>query len=66
MPSVEISFYGPQEQTACGDGAFASPEIYEALEERGVKYAIRLPAKDCRERDIAELLPPPGAGPLTK
>ena len=24
--------------------AFAKPEIYEALEERGVKYAIRIPA----------------------
>jgi hypothetical protein len=24
--------------------AFAKPGIYEALEERGVKYAIRLPA----------------------
>ena len=23
------------------DAAFAKPEIYEALEERGVKYAIR-------------------------
>src|SRR5580692_7138995 len=26
------------------DAAFAKPEIYEELEERGVKYAIRLPA----------------------
>ena len=26
------------------DAAFAKPEIYETLEERGVKYAIRLPA----------------------
>ena len=24
------------------DAAFAKPEIYEALEERGVKYAIRI------------------------
>jgi hypothetical protein len=38
------------------DAAFAKPEIYEALEERGVKYAIRLPANDCLERHIAELL----------
>jgi len=28
----------------CADTAFAKPEIYEALEERGVKYALRLPA----------------------
>jgi hypothetical protein len=27
------------------DAAFAKPEIYEALEERGRKYAIRLPAR---------------------
>ena len=38
------------------DAAFAKPEIYEALEERGVKYAIRIPANDSLERDIAELL----------
>ncbi|MGA2001694.1 MAG: IS1380 family transposase, partial [Terriglobales bacterium] len=28
------------------DAAFAKPELYEALEERDVKYAIRLPAND--------------------
>jgi hypothetical protein len=39
-----------------GRPAFAKPEIYEALEERGVKYAIRLPANDCLQRDIAQLL----------
>jgi len=38
------------------DAAFAKPEIYEAIEEREVKYAIRLPANDCLERDIEELL----------
>jgi Transposase DDE domain group 1 len=38
------------------DAAFAKPEIYEALEERRVKYAIRLPANDNLERDIEELL----------
>jgi len=26
--------------------AFAKPEVYGALEERGVKYAIRIPAND--------------------
>jgi hypothetical protein len=34
------------------DAAFAKPEIYEVLEERGVKYAIRIPANDSLERDI--------------
>jgi len=41
------------------DAAFAKPEIYEALEERGVKYAIRIPANDSLERDVAELLARP-------
>ena len=27
------------------------PEIHEVLEERGVKYAIRIPASDNPERD---------------
>ena len=48
------------------DAAFAKPEIYEALEERGVKYAIRLPANDCLERDIAELLTRPVGRPSHK
>ena len=38
------------------DAAFAKPDIYEALEERGAKYTIRIPANDCLLRDIAELL----------
>jgi hypothetical protein len=28
------------------DAAFARPEIYEALERRGVRYAIQLPANE--------------------
>ena len=28
------------------DATFAKPDIYEAMEERGVKYAIWLPAND--------------------
>ena len=38
---------------------FLKPEIYGALEERGVKYAIRIPANDSLERNIAELLTRP-------
>ena len=49
-----------------GDAGFAKPEIYEALEERGVRYAIRLPANDSLERDIAELLPRPVGRPSQK
>ena len=39
-----------------GDAAFAKPEIYQALEDRGVKCAIRLPANGNLERDVEELL----------
>jgi hypothetical protein len=38
------------------DAAFAKPELYEALEARDVKYAIRLPANDNLQRNITELL----------
>jgi hypothetical protein len=48
------------------DAAFAKPEIYEALEGRGVKYAIRIPANDILERGIAELLPRPLGRPSHK
>jgi Transposase DDE domain group 1 len=51
-----------------GDAAFARPEVYGALKERGVKYAIRIPANESLERDITELLPlavvRPGHEPL--
>jgi hypothetical protein len=49
-----------------GAPAFAKPEIYEALEARGVKYAIRIPANDSLERDIAELLTRPVGRPSHK
>jgi hypothetical protein len=48
------------------DAAFAKPEIYEALEERGVKFAVRISANDSLERDIAELLPRPVGQPSQK
>jgi hypothetical protein len=47
----------PRQQKLCkqvvfrADAAFAKPEIYEALEERGVKYAIRIPSNDNLETD---------------
>ena len=41
--------------------AFAKPEIYEALEERGVDYAIRIPANQSLELEIEDILfRPPG------
>ena len=38
------------------DAAFARPEVYEALEARGVQYAIRIPASKNLERAIEDLL----------
>ena len=48
------------------DATFAKPEIYEALEEREVKYAIRIPANDSLQRDIEELLTRPVGRPSVK
>jgi Transposase DDE domain group 1 len=46
-----------------GDAAFAKPEVYEELEERDARYAIRLPANDNLERNIRELLKRPVGRP---
>jgi hypothetical protein len=48
-----------------GDAAFAK-ELYEALEAREVKYAIRLPANDNLQRKITELLTRPVGRPSQK
>ena len=48
------------------DAAFAKPELYEALEERDVKYAIRLPANDNLQRNIAEFVTRPVGRPSYK
>jgi len=45
------------------DAAFARPEIYETLERRRVRYAIRLPANDVLERRIEDLLTRPRGRP---
>ena len=45
------------------DAAFAKPEIYEALEQRQVKYVIRLPANDNLERKVAQMLTRPVGRP---
>ena len=44
-----------------GDAAFAKPEVYESSEERGVQYAIRIPANKSLELEIEDILfRPPG------
>ena len=66
LPEIERQQELGKEVAFRGDAAFARPEVYEALEERSVKYAIRIPANDSLERDIAELLPRPVGRPSQK
>jgi len=56
LPEIERQQAEGKQVAFRADAAFAKPEIYEALEERGVMYAIRIPANDSLERDVAELL----------
>jgi len=46
LPEIERQQRLGREVVFRADAAFAKPELYEALEERDVKYAIRLPAND--------------------
>ena len=66
IPEIERQQMLGKEVVFRADAAFAKPEIYDALEQRGVKYAIRIPANDSLERDIAELLPRPVGRPSHK
>jgi len=66
LPEIERHQRLGKELVFRADAAFAKPEIYEALEERGVKYAIRIPANDSLERDSAELLTRPVGRPSHK
>jgi hypothetical protein len=60
-----IDRYRVQGQTVVvrADAAFALPALYEALERRGVRYAIRLPANQVLERRIEDLLTRPRGRP---
>jgi hypothetical protein len=70
LPEIERQQRLGKEVAFRGDAAFAKPELYAALEERGVRYVIRLPANDNVERKIAELLTRPvgrpSYGPLVR
>jgi hypothetical protein len=48
------------------DAAFASPEIYEYLEENHILYAIRIPANKNLQRDIDHLMTRPVGRPPKK
>ncbi|HVC89902.1 MAG TPA: IS1380 family transposase [Acidobacteriaceae bacterium] len=63
LPEIERQQRMGKEVAFRADAAFAKPETYEALEERGVKYAIRIPANDNLLRDVEELLTRPVGRP---
>ncbi len=66
LPEIERQQKLGKDVVFRADAAFAKREIYEALEARGVKYAIRIPANESLERDIAELLTQPVGRPSHK
>jgi Transposase DDE domain group 1 len=49
-----------------GDAAFARPALYRLLENEGYQYAIRIPANDVLEGEIAHLLTRPVGRPPQK
>ncbi len=60
---IDRSQAGGQTVVVRADAAFALPALYEALEQRGVTYAIRLPANQVLERAIEDLLTRPRGRP---
>ncbi len=59
LPEIERQQGEGKQVTFRADAAFAKPEIYEALEDRGVDYVIRIPAN--KNLEIEEILfRPPG------
>ena len=63
LPLIERSHARGQTVVVHADAAFALPALYEALERRGVRYAIRLPANQVLERAIDDLLVRPRGRP---
>ena len=66
LPEIQRQQKHGKEVVVRADAAFAKPVIFEALEERGVNSAIRIPANKNLERDIVELLPRPVGSPSVK
>jgi len=63
LPLIDWAQARGQTVVVRADAAFALPALYEALERRGVAYAIRLPANDVLERAIEDLLVRPRGRP---
>jgi len=56
LPEIERQQKYGKEVVVRADAGFAKPELYEALEARGVPYGIRIPSNDILEREVAGLL----------
>ena len=66
LPEIERQQAAGKQVAFRGDAAFAKPEVYEAAEERGVQYAIRIPANKSLELEIEDILfRPPGKGSVS-
>lgn len=63
LPEIERQQKYGKDVVVRADAAFAKPELYEALEARGVKYAIRIPSNSTLEQAVAELLRRPVGRP---
>jgi hypothetical protein len=63
LPVIDRLQGGGQTVVVRADAAFALPAVYEALERREVRYAIRLPANDVLMRQIEDLLTRPRGRP---
>ena len=63
LPEIERQQKQGRDVVVRADAAFAKPEVYEALEARGVKYTIRVPSNDTLEQAVAELLRRPVGRP---
>jgi len=63
LPVIDRCQIRGQTVVVRADAAFALPALYEALEQQGVAYAIRLPANQILERAIEDLLTRPRGRP---
>ncbi len=63
LPVIDRSQAGGQTVVVRADAAFTLPALYEALEQRGLAYAVRLPANQVLERAIEDLLVRPRGRP---
>jgi hypothetical protein len=66
IPEIDRQQAAGQHVAFRADAAFAKPEIYGALEKRGVQYAIRMPANKTLELAIEDILFRPGGRPSRK